>query len=322
MTDPRPSGAVPGAVPDVAADAVPDIATVPRTALRTAALTTGVLVCFAANSLLCRAALGRALADPAAFTAVRLGSGAVSLALLLAMSRRVRPHGGSWASAFVLVAYAVTFSLAYARITASVGALVLFAAVQATMVGYAVGKGVRLSPVRWGGIALATAGLAWLTLPGAETPDLGGTALMALSGIGWGVYSLRGATATDPIATSADNFARSAPLALVFLAIQAAAGRVHATSEGVALAAVSGALASGGGYVLWYALLPVLGPSRAGTLQLAVPVIAAGGAVILLGEPVTLRLGSAGLAILAGVALAVTRGREARSRPRAAVNAS
>jgi drug/metabolite transporter (DMT)-like permease len=271
--------------------------------LRTAALAAGALLCFAANSLLCRAALGPGRADPATFTAVRLASGAAALALLLALARRERPSGGSWGSALVLFVYAVPFSVAYVLIGAGIGALVLFAAVQATMVGYGIAKGVRLRPAQWAGVALATAGLADLTLPGAGAPDPAGTLLMAIAGVAWGVYSIRGRSAADPTATTADNFVRSAPLALLFLASRASSA--HATPAGIALAAVSGALASGGGYVLWYAVLPALGPSRAGTLQLAVPVIAATAAVGLLGEPLTARLATAGVAILGGVSLAV-----------------
>jgi drug/metabolite transporter (DMT)-like permease len=275
--------------------------------LRTAALAAGALVCFAANSLLCRAALGRGLADPATFAAVRLASGAAAVALPILVARRAPPSGGSWGSALVLFAYAVTFSLAYVRIGAGIGALVLFAAVQATMVGWGVASGARLGPVQWAGVALATGGLAWLTLPGADAPDVAGAVLMAVAGIAWGVYSVRGRSTTDPLSTTADNLVRTAPLGLLFLAARAPAA--HATPAGVGLAVLSGAVATGGGYAIWYAALPALGASRAGTLQLSVPVIAAAGAVLLLGEPLTHRLWGAGAVILCGVALAVTRRR-------------
>lgn len=276
-------------------------------AARAPALSAAALVCFAANSLLCRAALGAGRIDPGSFTAVRLGAGAVALALLLGASRRARPAGGSWASALALVTYAATFSLAYVRIRAGVGALVLFALVQATMVGYGVATGARLGVRGWAGGALATAGLAWLTLPGAGAPDPAGVVLMAIAGVAWGVYSIRGGRAVDPLATTADNFVRAAPLGLLFLVGQTSAAR--AAPSGLVLAAASGALASGMGYAAWYAVLPVLGAARAGTLQLAVPALAAGGAALLLGEPVTLRLAGAGLAIVAGVALSVVRPR-------------
>jgi drug/metabolite transporter (DMT)-like permease len=282
----------------------------PETAARSAALAAVALTCFAANSLLCRAALGAGRADPGTFTAVRIASGAAALAALLAATRRVRPAGGSWGSALALFAYAAAFSLAYVRIPAGVGALVLFALVQATMVGYGVASGARLGVRGWAGAALAISGLAWLTLPGAQAPDVPGVALMALAGIAWGVYSVRGRRAVDPLATTADNFVRAAPLALMFLL---AGATRHASPGGLVLAAASGALASGMGYAVWYAVLPALGAARAGTLQLAVPVLAAAGAATFLGERVTERLAGAGLAILGGVALSIAAPR--RSAP-------
>lgn len=288
----------------------PPAANVPSAA-RVATLAAAALVCFAANSLLCRAALGPDRIDPGAFTAVRIGSGATALAGLLAVSRRTRPSGGSWTSSLSLFSYAAAFSLAYVRIRAGVGALVLFALVQATMVGYGVATGARLGVRGWAGGVLATVGLAWLTLPGAGAPDAAGVVLMAISGVAWGIYSIRGRRSVQPLATTADNFLRATPLGLVFVAAQASAVRV--TPAGLALAAASGALASGAGYAVWYAVLPALGPARAGTLQLAVPVLAAVGAAALLREPVTFRFAGAGLAILAGVALSVMR----PARPRA-----
>jgi drug/metabolite transporter (DMT)-like permease len=284
-------------------------ATAAARSLRTAALSAGALLCFAANSLLCRAALGPGLVDAGTFTAVRIVSGAAALALLLGAARRARPGGGSWGSALALFGYAAAFSLAYLRIGASVGAIVLFPAVQVTMVGYGVATGARLGPVQWAGIALAIAGLAWLTLPGAGAPDLAGTVLMAAAGVAWGVYSIRGRAARDPLATTADNFLRSVPLGIAFAAAVAALAGSSATGEGLLLAAVSGAIASGGGYALWYAVLPALGAARAGTLQLAVPVIAAAGAIAILGEAVTARLVGAGAAVVAGVGLSFLRRR-------------
>jgi drug/metabolite transporter (DMT)-like permease len=275
---------------------------------RSVTLAAVALGCFAANSLLCRAALGAARSDPASFTAIRLVSGALALAALLALARR-RPAGGSWRSALAMFVYAAPFSLAYVRIRAGVGALVLFAFVQATMVGFGVATGARLGARGWGGAALAVAGLAWLTLPGAGAPDPAGVVLMAIAGIAWGVYSIQGRRAVDPLATTAENFLRAAPLGLLFLAAQARSAR--ADGAGLALAAASGAVASGMGYAAWYAVLPALGAARAGTLQLAVPVLAGLGAVAFLGERLTARLVGAGLAILLGVALSVTPRRRA-----------
>jgi drug/metabolite transporter (DMT)-like permease len=271
----------------------------------TAAVTVLTLACFAANSLLARAALGRGHADAATFTLVRLASGAVALPLLLAAARR-RPRGGSWASAAALVAYAAAFSLAYLHVEAGPGALLLFAAVQATMLGWSVARGARPTRLQWIGVALALAGLAALTLPGAHAPDLAGALLMIAAGAAWGVYSIRGRSATDPVATTAANFARGAALAVPLAAALALGeGRVHATPDGLLLAAVSGALASGGGYCLWYLALPALGTTRAAVVQLAVPAATALSAVALLGEALTARVALSAAAILGGIALTV-----------------
>jgi drug/metabolite transporter (DMT)-like permease len=262
-------------------------------------------VCFAANSLLCRAALAPGLADPATFTSVRLASGAAALALLLGIARRARPAGGSWGSALALFLYAAAFSLAYVRIGAGVGALVLFPAVQLTMVGWTALRGARPGRRQLLGIAVALAGLAWLTAPGATAPDLAGAALMLSAGVAWGAYSLRGRTAPDPLAITAHNFLLSLPLtAALSLAL---AREASATPAGLALAAASGALASGGGYSLWYAVVPALGATRAAALQLATPVLAGLGATAFLGEHLTPRIAVAGAAILAGIALTLRR---------------
>lgn len=273
-----------------------------------ALLTLAALLCFAANSLLARAAIGGARADPATFTAVRLVSGAAALTLLAA-SRGGRPAGGSWASASALLGYAGAFSLAYVRLPAGVGALLLFAAVQVTMIGAGVAQGARPSRRQWQGIALALTGLVHLTRPGARGADPAGAALMLLAGAAWGVYSLRGRAARDPLATTADNFVRATALALPLAAVLVLASGTRLTLPGLALAAASGALASGGGYTLWYAVMPSLGATRAAALQLAVPVIAAVAGVALLGEPVTARLAVSAIAILCGIALTLSRAR-------------
>jgi drug/metabolite transporter (DMT)-like permease len=261
---------------------------------------------FAANSLLCRAALAPRLVDPGVFTALRLASGAAVLAALVWARGRSRPRGGSWGSAAALSGYAAAFSLAYVRIDAGVGALLLFLAVQASMLGWAVRRGERPTRRQWVGIALALGGLAVMTAPGARAPDPLGAALMLAAGVAWGVYSVRGRTATDPLATTADNFVRSVPLGAAFALV---AGGAAPAPAGVGLAVGSGALASGLGYALWYAALPALGMTRAAVVQLSVPVLAAAGAVLVLGEPLTGRLVVAGGAILSGVALATVRRR-------------
>lgn len=273
--------------------------------LRTATLTAASLVCFAANSLLCRAALRPRLVDPATFTTIRIASGALVLALVLALARRARPAGGSAGSALALFGYAAAFSLAYVRIGAGVGALLLFGAVQATMVGWTALRGARPRPVQGVGLALALAGLAWLALPGAGAPDPLGAALMLGAGVAWGAYSLRGGGGRDPLATTAHNFLLGVPLALALSA--ALAHGTSASGEGAALAVASGALASGGGYSLWYAVVPSLGATRAAAVQLAVPVLAGAGASVFLGERLTVHVAAAGLTILAGIAITLRR---------------
>jgi drug/metabolite transporter (DMT)-like permease len=227
------------------------------------------------------------------------------LLLVLAVARRARPTGGSAGSALALFLYAAGFSLAYVRIGAGVGALLLFAAVQVTMVGWTTLRGARPSPGQALGLVVALAGLAWLALPGSSTVDPAGAALMLGAGMAWGAYSLRGRAARDPLATTAHNFLLGAPLALALSAVLLR--DASATAVGVALAAASGALASGGGYSLWYAVVPALGATRAATVQLAGPVLAGAGATVFLGERLTPRLAASALAILAGIALTLRR---------------
>jgi len=275
---------------------------------RTLALTAATMLCFAGNSLLCRAALAGGAIDAMSFTLVRLAAGATVLALVARVAARGRAAAarGSWRAAAILVFYAFPFSFAYLRLGAGVGALVLFACVQATMIGWAIRRGERPGLREWAGILLALGGLAGLTLPGAHAPDPLGVALMALAGIGWGGYSLLGRGATDPVATNADNFLRSLPLAAAVALLLVLLAPVHLTARGAALAATSGGLASGVGYAIWYAALRGLTATRAAVVQLAVPVLAALGGIVFLHEPPTARLAGAGAAILGGIALVVT----------------
>jgi drug/metabolite transporter (DMT)-like permease len=276
-----------------------------RATLATGAALTG----FAANSLLCRAALSGATIDAWTFTAVRLGSGALTLAAFQRLARaagaRRARRGGSFVSALALWGYAAAFSLAYLRLPTGIGALVLFASVQATMIGWSIAQGTRPSAREWGGFALAFGGLLVLTLPGASSPDPSGLGLMALAGLAWGVYSLRGRASAAPLADTSDNFARSVPLALGALLAALVATSLHADARGVLLACASGVLASGLGYSLWYLALPSLGALRAALVQLLVPVLAALAGILVLGERPTLRLLVAGPSILGGVAIAV-----------------
>ncbi|HEX2010009.1 MAG TPA: EamA family transporter [Roseateles sp.] len=272
-------------------------------AWRLLSLSTAALLAFAANSLLCRLALQRASIDPASFTSLRLAAGALVLALIVWQRRPVAAVAPDWPAALMLWTYMACFSFAYLSLSAGSGALILFAAVQLTMFGAGLRAGERFAPAAWAGLALALAGLLYLVAPGLAAPPPGAAALMALAGLAWGVYSLRGRKAGDALGASAGNFLRALPLALL-LSLMAASSR-HLQGEGIILALVSGGLTSGLGYVLWYAALPGLSAMRAATLQLAVPPLAALGGVLLLGEALSLRLLLASAAILGGIALAL-----------------
>ncbi|MET0981536.1 MAG: DMT family transporter, partial [Telluria sp.] len=250
----------------------------------------------------CRLALQQGGIDPASFGAVRVVSGALALALIVRLRRGARPAAPSdWWSAAMLFAYVAFFSFAYVSLPAGTGALVLFGAVQLTMFGVALRRGERFPLPGWIGLALAGAGLVYLVLPGVAAPPLAGTLSMALAGVAWGVYSLRGRGAADPLGVTAVNFLCAAPFALaLWLPF---AGVAHADGRGVLLAVVSGALTSGVGYALWYTALRGLSAMRAATVQLSVPPLAALGAVLWLGEALTLRLVLASIAILGGIAL-------------------
>jgi drug/metabolite transporter (DMT)-like permease len=325
----------------------------PVTPASVVALTIAALVGFAANSLLCRAAIGAHEIDPATFTAVRLVSGAVVLAVLARIARASTAwsagaaaggpiatastsvdsrasaasaspsdspiatrivRGGSWISALALFAYAAAFSFAYVRLSTATGALLLFAFVQLSMIAAGIARGERPRLVEWAGHAMAIAGLVALALPGLAAPDMVGAVLMATAGVAWGVYSLRGRGAKNPLATTADNFARTVPmaLALVGIAMVARDSGAYASTHGVLLAVASGALASGVGYSVWYAALPSLAATRAAVVQLLVPAIAAVGGVVVLGEALTVRFVACAAAILGGVAIAIAGHRRHR----------
>jgi len=275
--------------------------------LRTVGLTAVALLCFASNSLLCRAALRPRAIDPASFTLLRIASGALVLALLSRMRAREKERsaaGRDWVSPAALFAYAIAFSFAYVRLSAGTGALVLFGAVQVTMLASAIGAGERPRTLSWVGMVLAMAGLVGLTLPGLDAPDPIGAGLMAAAGVAWAVYTLRGRGATDPVGATARNFAWGLPLAvLAWVVVTGALGGAHAAPQGLTLAAVSGGIASGLGYVAWYAALPSLSATRAAVLQLSVPAITAALAVVVLGEGLTSRLALSSLAVLGGIGI-------------------
>jgi drug/metabolite transporter (DMT)-like permease len=278
----------------------------PRTGRRLAALVALALLAFAGNSLLARLALREGGMDAASFTGLRLASGALVLWALAAGWRRGQAGRGSWGSALALFVYAAAFSLAYVDLQAGAGALLLFGAVQVTMVGRGLWAGERLAAWQWLGLALALAGLAGLLLPGLSAPPRVPALLMLAAGVAWGVYSLRGRGAGDPVRVSAGNFLRTLPFAAAFSLLMIGQARLDAA--GVAYALASGALASGLGYALWYTALPSLRASTAASLQLAVPLLVALAGVAFLGEAPTLRLALAAIAILGGIALVVRHG--------------
>lgn len=276
--------------------------------MRTISLTALALVAFAANSVLCRVALRDATIDAATFSTIRLTAGAATLLLVTAWLRRsASPADGSWMSAGMLFLYAVPFSFAYTSLSAGTGALILFGCVQATMIVAALASGERPHPLQWSGLALALGGLVCLVLPGLATPSLAGAVLMALAGFSWGIYSLRGRSAADPLAQTTNNFVRCVPLVLVVSLL--ALPRFHMQRQGILLAIASGALASGLGYVAWYEALRGLTATRAAVVQLLVPVLAALGGVIFLVETISARLVLSAAMVLGGTGLALM-GRE------------
>lgn len=275
--------------------------------MRTFILTAFALTAFAFNSILCRMALGPGEIDAAGFTVIRLVSGTVTLAALVLASGKTRnpAKSGSWGSGFFLFAYAVCFSFAYLGLSTATGALILFGCVQLTMVGFSLAKGVRPRPIEWIGLTVAFGGLVYLVLPGLSAPPLMNALLMAAAGIAWGFYTLRGKGSADPLADTAGNFVRSVPMAaavaLLFLP------ETHLSARGVLLAVLSGAVASGIGYSVWYAALRHHTPTRAAVLQLSVPVIAAIGGIAFLAEAASTRLFIAGALILGGIGLTLIK---------------
>lgn len=283
------------------------------TTLQLILLTALTMIAFAANSVLGRMAIGSGdapLIDPASYSAVRLVTGALMLWLLVTLNgaRRANtlPRSGSWTSAFSLFVYAAAFSYAYVALDTGTGALILFACVQATMIGWSLKEGDRPGWLEWLGLITAFGAFIWLVSPGLSAPDPLAASAMALSGVAWGVYSLRGRGLPDPLKATADNFLRSVafivPLGLVVLLLSLP---VQATPAGVALATLSGAITSGLGYALWYRVLRQIGATVGAIVQLTVPVIAALGGTLLLAEGWTLRLIVSSLLILGGVALAI-----------------
>lgn len=266
------------------------------------------MVCFAANSLLCRLAFKHTNIDPASFTSVRIVTGAIVLCLILKLRGQSVRNAGSWVSALALFTYAAAFSLAYLSLPAGTGALLLFAAVQATMIIHGLRKGERFDTWQRLGFLSALTGLVLLLFPGLSTPSPGGSVLMLSAGVAWGVYSLRGKGADDPAQATAGNFLRAVPftLALSFAALPWA----RFDSFGIEYAVVSGAITSGLGYVIWYEALTELKAMTAATVQLSVPVLAALSGILFLSEPMTLRFVISSFAVLGGISLVLVEKKE------------
>ena len=267
------------------------------------------MIAFAGNSLLCRLALKSTDIDAASFTTIRLLSGAVMLWVLVRSGAQGQVGKGNWFSAFALFIYAAGFSFAYLGLSAAMGAMLLFGSVQVTMISYGLSRGERLHGLSLAGVLIALAGFIGLLLPGISAPPLLQSLLMSLAGVAWGVYSLRGKDAGDPLQITAGNFLRAAVIAvvscLVFYPFTTA--NVELDFQGIAYAICSGAITSGLGYALWYSVLAFLKTTTAAIMQLSVPAIAALGGVFLLQEPISIRLLLASIAILGGITVVIFR---------------
>jgi len=284
----------------------------PVSYLRIIVLTSLAMIAFAGNSLLCRAALRDTGIDAASFTTIRLVSGAMMLWLVVRIRSNKSIGKGNWLSAFALFVYAAFLSYSYGSLTTAMGALLLFGAVQVTMIGHGMWTGERMLKLQLAGLVLALAGLIGLLLPGLSAPPLFGSTVMLASGVAWGIYSLRGKGAGDPLRVTAGNFLRAVPITVILSLLMYR--HTAWDSTGIGYAVASGALTSGIGYAIWYTVLPMLKAAKAATVQLSVPVIAALGGVIFLGEPLTLRLVLASMAILGGIAMVILEKQHAKER--------
>jgi drug/metabolite transporter (DMT)-like permease len=273
-------------------------------------LTSLAMIAFASNSLLCRAALKQTSIDAATFTFVRIFSGAAALWLIIKIRRTAWKDAGNWFSAAALFVYAAAFSFAYISLSAGTGALLLFGAVQATMILWGFRKGERLRAIQLIGLVVAVSGLVVLLLPGLSAPSLSSSILMLGAGVAWGIYSLRGKGEKNPASATAGNFLRAVPLAVAVSIIMLPWARLDRT--GIDYAVISGAITSGLGYVIWYSALPGLKAAGAATVQLSVPVLASTGGILLLGEPITFRYFVASIAVLGGIALVLIEKNSAR----------
>lgn len=271
------------------------------TKIRIILLTSFSLVAFAANSIFCRLALKGTNIDAASFTSIRLISGAISLSFLTYATQKKLIISGNWISAFMLFLYAACFSFAYIGLPAATGALLLFGAVQITMIGYGFQIGETLDITKICGIILAFAGLIYLLMPGIKSPSLLSSIFMITAGVTWGIYSLRGTKSNNPTATTSGNFIRALPFSIVLNIFMF--DNCNLDIDGILLAVLSGVLASGAGYAIWYSVLPIIKSTNASVLQLIVPVLASLGGVIIIDEPLTLRIIIASIMILLGISI-------------------
>lgn len=277
---------------------------------RTSLFAAITMCAFALNSVFGRVALSNDAIDPASYTSIRLVSGALMLFLLVSLRgglKATKPEGSflstTGISALALFAYAAFFSFAYLSIDTGVGALILFASVQAVMIGWGVFTGERPNLQAWIGIVMAMGGFVYLLSPGLTTPDLFGASLMMISGIAWGIYSLRGRGQPNPLHATARNFIWSVPITVILSILFISQTKME--WSGIMLAIASGALTSALGYALWYETLKNLTATKAGIIQLTVPLIAAAGGIVTLSEPITLRFIIASVLILSGVAMVI-----------------
>lgn len=273
--------------------------------LKTIFFTSFALIAFAANSVLCRLALGEGTIDAASFTSIRLLSGAVVLLIILKLTDKdnTTSSQGNWLSALMLFTYAIAFSYAYITLDTGTGALILFGSVQITMILLSMFSGNRLHISEWIGMLVAFTGFVYLVLPGVSTPSLTGFLLMTLAGIAWGIYTLRGRGSKNPLADTTQNFVRTLPLVIILALITLQQAQLSST--GIILAILSGAVASGIGYTIWYLALGGLSATQAAVVQLSVPVIAALGGVIFVSEIISLRLTISSTMILGGILIVV-----------------
>lgn len=273
--------------------------------IKTSIFTGLALTAFAANSVLCRLALGEKTIDAASFTVIRLLSGALVLLIIFKINNNkiISDAKGSWSASLMLFLYAITFSFAYITLDTGTGALILFGSVQITMILLSLISGDRLHISEWMGVSMAFTGFVFLVLPGVTTPSVTGFLLMTMAGIAWGIYTLKGRDTDSPLMDTAYNFIRTIPLVIVLAIV--AVKNTHYSTEGILLAVLSGGIASGIGYTIWYIALGGLAATQAAVVQLSVPVIAALGGVIFVSEAITLRLTLSALMILGGILLVV-----------------